>query len=177
MEAFLGALLIFLLRIGDVSIGTLRVLYVVRGKRAIASALGFLEAGIFITAISQVFAQIDNPLNMIGYAAGFATGTAVGITLEGIFTPGHLLMRTITRHGGAVAQKLHAAGFGSTLLSGEGREGEVQLIFTVVAKARFQDALAIIQEVDPQAFVTSEAVERARGGHLPKTPLRETVRK
>lgn len=177
MEAILGALFIFLLRIGDVSIGTLRVLYVVRGRRAIASALGFLEAGIFITAISQVFAQIDNPLNMIGYAAGFAAGTAFGITLEGIFTPGHLLMRTITRQGQAVANKLHSAGFGTTLLNGEGREGEVQLVFTVVAKNRFRDALAVIQESDPQAFVTSDAVERARGGHLPRAPLHQSVRK
>jgi uncharacterized protein YebE (UPF0316 family) len=73
-QAWLTAGLIFLLRVSDMTLDTLRVLMVMRGKKGIAWILGFFQSAIFILAISSVLTHLDNPLNIIGYAAGFATG-------------------------------------------------------------------------------------------------------
>ena len=98
MDLLAGALLVFVLRIGDVSIGTLRMLYSVRGRRLPAASLGLVESGLFVFAISRVFRDLShNPWNMAGYACGFAAGTALGITLERWIGSGWILARVISR--------------------------------------------------------------------------------
>ena len=82
MEPLLGALLIFCLRLIDVSMGTVRILMAVRGRRLLAGAIGFFEVTIFLVAISQVVANIGNWWNVLGYAGGFAVGTILGMTIE-----------------------------------------------------------------------------------------------
>jgi uncharacterized protein YebE (UPF0316 family) len=97
MNPALIALMIFCLRICDVSIGTVRVIYTIRGNRTISAVLGFIESLIWIFAISRAFALVgQNPIGMIGWAAGFATGTVLGITLERWIATGHILMRVIS---------------------------------------------------------------------------------
>lgn len=164
-----SALLIFLLRITDVSIGTLRVLYTVRGKRAVAAVLGVLESGIFIVAIARVFRDLnDNPLNMVGYACGFATGTALGMTLEKWIASGFILVRIISREkGGKMLEALREANFGVTKITGEGREGPVLILFIVAQRKRGKALLEMTQTIDPQAFVTIEPVGTAMGGYTP----------
>src|SRR5687767_11145852 len=125
MDLALGALLIFLLRIGDVSIGTLRTIYMVRGDRLRAVPLAFLESGIWVIAISRIIQQVDEPLNMLAYAAGFATGTMVGITLERWIASGWIVVRVIGQTaGGRLIEEVRARHFGVTVLPGVGREGE-----------------------------------------------------
>src|SRR4051794_37904393 len=97
MPLFLGMLQIFLLRICDVSIGTVRVIYTVRGRRMVSFFLGFIESGVFITAIARVFRDLSSPWKMLAYACGFATGTAIGITLEKWIGSGWILARIICR--------------------------------------------------------------------------------
>src|SRR3954464_9468369 len=96
MTALLGALLIFCLRILDVSIGTLRVMYMVRGDRKKAVPLAFLESGIWVVAISRIMKQVDNRANMLAFAAGFAAGTLVGMTLDRWIASGYVLVRVIS---------------------------------------------------------------------------------
>jgi uncharacterized protein YebE (UPF0316 family) len=81
-QAWLGAGLIFILRVMDMSLDTLRVLFVMRGRKGVVWALGFCQALIFVIAISSVLSNLDNPLNILGYAAGFATGNVVGMLIE-----------------------------------------------------------------------------------------------
>src|SRR5512137_1444260 len=100
-QALLGAGLIFLLRVMDMSLDTLRVLVVMRGRKGIAWILGFFQALIFVLAISSVLKNLDNPLNIIGYAAGFATGNVVGMWIEERLAIGHVKISIVTQRLGA----------------------------------------------------------------------------
>jgi uncharacterized protein YebE (UPF0316 family) len=178
MEQLAIGLLVFVLRITDVSIGTMRVLYTVRGRRLIAACLGFMEAGVFIVAISRVFKHIDNPLSMLGYAAGFAVGTILGITVEKWIAAGSVLLRVISRDQSAqILAAMRQRRFGVTSINGEGRNGPVLILFLVIQRKRATEAMRLIEDIDPEAFVTTEAIGEARGGYLPLFPGPAAVRK
>ena len=178
METLLGALLVFLLRLVDVPLSTVRVVMMVRGQRRAATILAFFEALVWILAVSQVFARLSSPLSMLAFAAGFASGTALGMTLEAWFAPGQVLIRAILRgDAGPLLEKLRSRGFGVTLVRGEGLEGEVPILFIVVPRRRAEEVLELIQAESPRAFVTVEAVQRAIGGHLPAAGLFPLVRR
>lgn len=168
MLPLLGALQIFLLRICDVSIGTVRVLFAMRGMRWIASALALAESAIFVTAISRVFKGATDPWKMAGYACGFGAGTFLGITIERWIGSGTILARIVTKplcaQGVAAALRAHA--FGVTVTQGEGREGDVSLLFVVAPRRRTDELLRLTREHDPDAFVTVDTVNHAEGGYV-----------
>lgn len=165
-QAFLVALGIFFLRVMDMSLDTIRVLMVVRGRRKVAWILGFLQSAIFVVAISSVLTHVNNPLNVIGYAAGFATGNVVGMMIEDRLAIGHKLLTIISpMRGAAVADQLRGAGYGVTEISGRGKDGTVTMLHTSVFRKDMDHVETIILEADPQAFVTSEDVRPVRRGH------------
>ena len=180
MHQLAGALLIFILRVSDVSIGTMRMLYAVRGRRSIVAALGLIESGIFIFAISRVFKTLDeNPWNMVGYAFGYSAGTFVGMTVEQWIGSGWILARVISRlQSQVLLSALREANFGVTAVEGHGgRDSHVLILFVVSPRRRGKRLLALIQEVDPDAFVTTDAVNLAAGGYVPHVAAPMTVRK
>ncbi len=165
-QAFLVALGIFFLRVMDMSLDTIRVLMVVRGRRKVAWILGFLQSAIFVVAITSVLTHVNNPLNVIGYAAGFATGNVVGMMIEDRLAIGHKLLTIISpMRGSAVADQLRGAGYGVTEISGRGKDGMVTMLHTSVFRKDMDHVETIILEADPQAFVTSEDVRPVRRGH------------
>lgn len=167
MSTLGAALLIFILRIADVAIGTMRVMYVVRGQRLMAGTLALLESLIFIFAISRVFQNL-NTAKMLGYAAGFGVGTLVGITIENWIASGFILVRIISREKSAqMRDRLRECGFGVTVVHGEGREGNVMILFIVAPRRRGKEILPLINQVDDSAFVTIESINRAIGGYIP----------
>lgn len=170
MHIALGALLIFALRILDVSVGTLRVMYMVRGDRAKAVPLAFFESLVWVFAISRIMKEVDNTANMLAFAAGFAAGTLVGMTLERWIASGFVLVRVISDMGKEkLAGEVRAAGFGVTVVSGEGREGGQEILFIVALRRRGQELLDLVRRVDDGAFVTIDPVQKAMGGYLPST--------
>ena len=179
MDQLLPALLIFLLRIGDVSIGTLRMLYALRGRRFVAAGLGLLESGIFIFAISSALASArENPWNMVGYASGFATGTLVGMTVENWIASGSVIVRIISKHRSReIREALWAHGFGLTAVEGHGKSLPVFLLFVVAPRRRGKELLRVVADTDPEAFVTVETVNIAHGGYVPHVAGPATVRK
>jgi len=178
MDVLLSALLIFFLRVCDVSIGTLRSLYAHRGHRTVAAALGLAESLIFVFAISKVFSGATHIWMMLGYAAGFATGNFVGITIERWIASGMVMVRIIVRGTrGAMMDGLRAAGFGTTSMEGTGAEGEVHIFIIVTQRRRQSELLELVEKIDPQAFVTLDAVNHAQGGYLSFTPAATSVRK
>lgn len=168
MEGIIGALIIFVLRICDVSVGTMRVMFTVRGLRIQAMTLGFIEAGIWILAVRQVFDQLDNWWNIVGYAGGFAAGTFVGITIERWIGSGWVLLRVISVNKyEELITALRNAHFGTTAVAAQGKNGPVQILFVVAKRKRGQEALNLICEIDRGAFVTIDSVTPAVGGYLP----------
>lgn len=164
-SAWLFALLIFALRVGDMSLDTLRVLFVVRGKKGVAWILGFFQSLLFVIAITSVLAHLDNPLNVIGYAAGFATGNVLGMLIEERLAVGHIQLSIISVNlGAAISDALRNAGFGVTEIPGRGKNGTVSVILTNVYRKDIDRLETIILETDPEAFVTREDVRPMRRG-------------
>src|SRR3954468_20285970 len=110
-----GALVIFALRIVDVSCDTMRVIFAIRGKRLVAAALGFVQALVWIFAVANAVKHLDSVLHVLGYAGGYATGTYVGVTLEQMIAYGVATVRIVTKNaGGAIAEALRQQGYGVT---------------------------------------------------------------
>jgi uncharacterized protein YebE (UPF0316 family) len=164
-QAWLFALLIFLLRVADMSLDTIRVLFVVRGKKAITWVLGFFQSLIFVIAISSVLTELDNILNVIGYATGFATGNLVGMIIEQRLAIGHILVTIISSNRGAfIAERLRAGGYAVTEIAGRGRNGTVFELHASVQRKDVPNVETIVLEADPQAFITAEDVRPVRRG-------------
>jgi uncharacterized protein YebE (UPF0316 family) len=162
-----GALLIFCLRIVDVSCDTMRVLFAVRGRREIAATLGFFQALIWIFAVGSAIQHLDSWLHVLGYAGGYATGTFVGVTIERMVAYGLATVRIVSRHGGVeIAEALRSRGYGVTEFGGQGREGPVEIINSVVRRSHLDEVMAIVARWDPGAFVTVEEPRVLQGGSL-----------
>lgn len=164
-QAWLGAGLIFFLRVCDMSLDTLRVLFVMRGKKQISWVLGFCQSAIFVLAIGKVLTQLNNPLNIIGYAAGFATGNVVGMLIEERIAIGHILVNIISpRRGSAIVSHLRQNGYAVTELSGRGKDGMVSLINCSVLRKQVEAVHQLVDEIDSEAFITAEDVRPIRHG-------------
>lgn len=148
------------------SLDTLRVLFVIRGRKALAWILGFFQSAIWVVAISNVLANLDNPLSLIGYAAGFATGNVVGMMIEERLALGFAHLRIISsRLGPAVAEALRRSGHAVTELAGRGRDGTVTIISSSVRRRDVDRVRREVFAVDPAAFLTLEEVRPLHRGY------------
>jgi uncharacterized protein YebE (UPF0316 family) len=164
-EALLGAGLIFILRVSDMSLDTLRVLFVMRGRKGLVWLLGFFQATIFVIAISFVIADLDSILKVVGYAAGFATGNVVGIWIEEKLAVGHTQLRIVSpRLGSAIADRLREDGFAVTEVAARGKDGMVALLSCSVLRKRVNHVRDLANQIDPTAFITAEDVRPVRRG-------------
>ena len=162
-----GPIVIFLLRIVDVTLDTMRVLFMVRGRRLPAGILGFLMALVWIIAVGNAMKHLDSIWHILGYAAGYGTGTMVGITIENFVAFGLIQLRIVSKHGGVeIAEGLRDRGYGATEFSGFGRDGAVEIVQSVVQRAHLDEVLAIIDKFDDTAFVTVEDPQVLRGGSV-----------
>ncbi len=164
-QAWLGAGLIFALRVSDMTLDTLRVLFVMRGRKEMAWVLGFFQAAIFVLAISSVLKNLDNPLNIIGYAAGFATGNVVGMLIEEKLAIGHLHMSIVSpSRGTAIAGHLREEGYAVTEIPARGKDGTVTMLNCSVLRKNLMKVRKLVNEIDPEAFITAEDVRPVRRG-------------
>lgn len=155
--------LIFLARVVDVSLQTIRIISISRGIRWLAPLVGFFEVLIWLLAIGQIMKAVSHPVAYIAYAAGFATGTAIGQVIERRLTLGMVIVRVITpADGPELCRKLHEQQFGFTAVPGHGAAGPVQVIFSVVRRQYLQQVLDMIHECLPDAFYSVEEVSSAR---------------
>lgn len=166
LQALLAAAFIFSLRVADMSLDTLRVLFVMRGRKGLAWILGFFQSMIFVVAIGSVLRDLNNPLNIIGYAAGFATGNVLGILIEERLAIGHVLLNIISsRRGTAVAERLRDAGFAVTEIAAQGKDGMVTMLSCSVLRKRVEEVRRTVNEVDDTAFITADDIRPVRRGH------------
>lgn len=164
-QAWSSALLIFALRVADMALDTLRVLFVMRGKKKIVWVLGFFQSVIFVLAIGKVLSQLNNPLNIIGYAAGFATGIVLGMAIEEKLAIGHVNINIISpRRGAAIVSHLRQNGYAVTELSARGKDGMVSMINCSVLRKQVDLVRELVNEIDPEAFITAEDVRPIRRG-------------
>ena len=161
-------LMVFGARVLDVSLGTLRIIFIARGRRRIAPLLGFFEVLIWIVVVSQVMQNLHSPLAFIAYAAGFATGNYVGMWIEDKLAIGTLVVRVIVpQEASQLMVQLAAAGYGVTSIDAHGTTGEVTLVYTVVKRKDLPEVMTIIQNTYPKAFTSVEEVRTTHEGIFP----------
>ncbi len=170
-------LIIFGSRVCDVTLGTLRHVFVSRGMKNITPILGFFEVLIWIVVIRQVMNQANNWACFIAWAGGFATGNYVGMRIEERLALGLQVIRIITNQDcAALLQKMKATGHGFTLVDGKGAVGPVKVIFTIVKRKDVNEVAEMIAQHNPSAFYSVEDVRDTASGVFRKGQRRLVIR-
>lgn len=157
-DSLILALVIFVARVLDVSLGTMRHAMIIRGKRLVTFCVAFLEALIWVFAVSKVLSDLSEPLTAFSFALGFATGTFVGMTLENLLKIGDQVVKVFSIKGREVARKLREDGFKVTEFSGQGRDGEVILLFVQVKRREAKSVLTKSREIDKACYLVVEDI-------------------
>lgn len=169
-------LLIAFARILDVTIGTIRLIFVSRGLKNLAPILGFMEVIIWLLAIGQIMQQLDNFMSYIGYGAGFAAGNYIGILIVEKMSMGTVVVRIIPKNDtSGLLTHLREANYGVTSIDAEGKLGPVKILFSIVKKKDLKDALNIINTHNPNAFYTVEEVQKVNEGHFKNVQKRNNL--
>ncbi len=161
-------LAVFVARLIDVSLGTLRIIFTSRGRKHLAPLLGFVEVFIWVSIISEIARSTNNLAAYLGYAAGFATGNYVGMWIEERLALGRVVVRAIlpgTQN--SLRDELYAHGYGVTAVDGQGAKGPVQLIYTIVDRSNLPQVLHIIRQSHPKAFFTIQELRSVEQGVFP----------
>jgi uncharacterized protein YebE (UPF0316 family) len=157
---------IFFGRICDVTLGTLRIIFVSKGERTKAPIVGFFEVFIWIVIISQIISRANDVVSYLAYAGGYAAGNYVGIWVENKIAFGFQIFRIFaTRNRGAeLVRLLNQNGFGSTLIHGEGAVSQVEIVEAAVSRKTAQTIIALLSEFDPEVFYYIEDIRSKRKG-------------
>lgn len=160
--------LIFISRVMDVSIGTIRIVMVSKGHKLWAPFLGFFEILIWLVAISRIFQNLDNWMCYISYAAGFATGNYVGLCIEEKLAVGIVKIQIITRHSAKqLIENLISAGYGITHHGAQGSTEAVSIIYSIVNRKEIQKVQNIVTKTNPMAFYSVEDIKSVNQGIFP----------
>lgn len=168
MNLILGYLLIFLARLVDVSMGTMRTLMVVQGRKWPAALIGFFEISIYVLALSKVVNNLDNIFNLLSYSLGFAAGNFVGIMIENKIALGKLAVRVILKSedNNELIELLRDAGFGVTVISGTGKEGIREILNIIIDRKKLTSLQKLLSDYDETAFIMVNSINPIRGGYF-----------
>ncbi|MCL5429682.1 MAG: DUF5698 domain-containing protein [Chloroflexi bacterium] len=156
-ETILVALGIFVARLINQTLDTVRFMMTIRGRKLVAWIMGFSETAIFVVTLSAVFSDLNNILYIVAYAAGFATGNTVGMLVEERLAIGYIHLRIISsKRGSAIADKLRKEGYGVTEIPARGKDGTVTLLDVSVRRKQVKEVHDLAQKVDKSAFISSE---------------------
>jgi len=161
-------LLIFLARIADVSLGTVRLIFISRGMKYLAPIVGFFEVLIWILVIGQIMQHLSNPICYVAYAGGFAAGNFIGLLIAEKLSLGMVLIRVITpKEIGGLVECLTQRRYGVTCVEGQGANGPVEIVFTIVPRRDVGTVVELVKKFNAQAFYTIEEVDFAERGVFP----------
>jgi len=162
-------ILIFCARICDVTLGTIRVIFISKGIKYLAPIIGFFEVIIWLLAIGQVMNNLTNFVAYIAYGAGFALGTFIGMLIEEKISIGLVSVRIITKEDPAeLLQYIRARNYGVTSIDGEGSTGRVKMVFTIIKRQDLSHVVGIIKKFHPNAFYSVEEVKSVAEGVFPE---------
>lgn len=165
--------MIFCARICDVTMGTIRVIFISKGIRCLAPVIGFFEVIIWLLAIGQVMNNLTNVVSYIAYGAGFAAGTYIGMYIEERISIGLASVRIITKEDPQeLVQYLRSRNYGVTSIDGEGATGRVKMVFTIIRRQDLPPVVGIIKKFHPNAFYSVEEVRSVAEGVFPERSSR-----
>lgn len=165
---FILPALIFFARVVDVSMGTIRVIFVSRGLKYLAPIVGFFEILIWLLAIGQIMKNLSNPMCYVAYAGGFAMGNFVGIHIAEKLSIGVVMIRVVTTKDAApLVDFLKTENYGVTSVDGHGTSGQVKVVFTIVPRREVRSVVELIKKFNPNAFYSIEEVGLVKRGIFP----------
>lgn len=177
MEILIGYLLIFLAKCADVTLATIRTIFVVKGKKKLAFIVGIFEIIIYLFAMERVISDMSNPIKVAAYAFGFATGNVMGITLESKLAIGLITAQIFTsRDVDAFSNYLRDHGFGVTVIEGRGREGIKYILQVALDRKKLVAFEKTVLKYDDEAFVTVSEIRTVRGGYFGKDAVRQVIK-
>jgi uncharacterized protein YebE (UPF0316 family) len=163
-----GPVLVFVAELCVVTLFTLRIIFISRGKKLLASVVGFFEITIWLFAIGQVMQNLNDPACFLGFAGGFTFGNYLGMLTERWLALGTVVVRTIThKDPSTLIRSLQAAQFGVTSLDAEGAKGPVKVVFTIVRRKELEGVLGLVRRFDPLAFYSVDDIQEAGPGIFP----------
>ncbi len=165
-EVLVTTCLIILSRIADVSLGTLRTVAIVNGRKGMALTLGFFEVLIWIVVVSKVVTSLDVPAYAVSYALGYALGSYLGVMLEQSLAYGEQVLRVFTRQGVAVASALRQAGYAVTAIQGEGLDGPIHLLMVQRPRKEMAALIGRVEGLDPECFYVVDDVRMSSTARL-----------
>lgn len=167
MEILIWTSIIFLARVIDVGLGTIRVQFIVRRRKVLAALIGFVEVLIFILIVSRVIQDIQQWPYVLAYAGGFATGTLLGMYLTEKLSQ-QVVQVTVISHSSREAMEtaVREVGFALTRYEGIGRDGTVAVLDVVCTASGLSRLIQAVTEVDPKAFLYTAELATLRGGHV-----------
>lgn len=167
MEPILGGLFVFAMRLADMSLDTLRMLFVIRGRKLLAGGIGAIQAAVFILAVSAVLKGELTVYNVSGYALGFGAGIIVGMVVEERLAIGYVMFRIYSAaYGREIAEALRQAGHAATEFTAQGKDGPVVVVNCAVARKAHTTVRALVDKLDPDAFITMDDVRPIRRGYF-----------
>lgn len=161
--------LIFISRSCDVSLATLRNVFIARNIRNVVPIIGFFEVLLWLVAISTVLGNLHNWACYLGFAAGYANGIYLGLKIEERLALGKQLVRIFTKvDTTTLIQELYAFGMGVTLMDAKGAQGPVTVVFITLNRKDLPQLESMIQKHIPNSFYTIEDIRKARLGVFPE---------
>lgn len=155
--------LIFLARVCDVSIGTIRIMLLPKSRKIIIAVLAFLEMMIWLLAIRQILFDVSNVVMLVAFAGGFASGNLVGMWIEEKLAVGIEIIRIITPHNtDKLLEEFRQKRYGYTIVDAEGSMGKVKIIFLVIHRKERRRLLDLVRKLNPDAFFSVEDVKAVK---------------
>lgn len=160
-------LLIFFARIIDVSIGTMRLIFVSKGFKFLAPFLGFFEVIIWLMAIGQIMQNLNNIFCYLAYGLGFAMGNYIGILLEEKMSIGTVLVRVIPNLDVEnLIKSLRENDFAVSAVVIEGMKGKVKMLFSIINRKDIKEYISMVHKLNPNAFYTIEDIKAVNEGFI-----------
>ncbi len=167
MDVLFQTLFIFFARIVDVSMGTLRMILLVKGYRRIAACIGFFEVMIYIIILGKVVGSLNNPIYIVAYCAGYASGNFVGSKIEERLSIGRLIAQIIIKDiSNGIVEKLRDSGYGVTVFEGEGRDGKRYMLNVILERKKIKALYTLLDKNESSAFVTTMDIRSSLGGYF-----------
>ncbi len=165
-NVWLIALAIFILRVLNMALDTVRMLTVMRGMRTATWILGVIQTALFVLVFGSVINDLDNLINIAAYSVGFATGNVIGMMIEKRLAFGYINITIISSlRGQELAEKLRERGHAVTEIPARGKDGTVEILECSVQRKLAKEVQETALEIDPKAFITSRDIQRVYHGY------------
>ena len=166
---FIELLLIFVAKVIEVTIGTMRIILISKGYSKQGTALAVVEILLWVFIASTVIQGVSEaPIKGLIYSVGFALGVYVGSKIENRLAVGKILIQVISDKAGAdmIVRILRANGHGATSLDAQGRDSDRTVLMVFASRKNKQCIINLINDADVDALVVANEVSIVSGGYV-----------